>query len=88
MKKTRFDSLIPRCFTQFTKSQMKMCTCKDCENAKLYHQGKSGWNKLNADEIWAQIKELEEWIKKKPKHHKQMRMKKGQLAELKGEMRD
>ena len=48
----------------------------------------SGWFKLFAYVIWAQIKELEEWIKKKPKQHKQMRMKKGKLAELRRELRE
>jgi hypothetical protein len=30
MKKTQFDSLIPDYFKQFTKTQMRMCACKDC----------------------------------------------------------
>lgn len=69
MKKTRFDSLTPGYFKQFTKSQMKMCTCKDCENAKLFSQAKVEWSKLNNNEMVAQLTELEEWMKSHPKTH-------------------
>jgi hypothetical protein len=67
MKKTTFYSLMPGYFKQFTKLQMKMCTCKDCENAKLFHQAKLGWSKLNNNEMVVQLNKLEEWIESSKK---------------------
>jgi hypothetical protein len=61
MKKTMFDSLTLDYFKQFTKSQMRMCACKDCENTKVFPQAKLGWNNSNVKEMGVQVKELEDW---------------------------
>ena len=60
MRRTAFESLIPCSYRKFTSTQMKLCKCLDCENAKLIHEDKMAWNLLNARALQTQVRETTE----------------------------
>ena len=68
MKKTVFDGLIPNYFKQCSKSQMRVCCCKDCENARMFHSDYLAWAKQNQKELHLKEQKLKKWLEENPSH--------------------